>query len=186
MITTIFLDMDGVLADFVGATAGLFGRDPETLYNGHLRGSYDLAQALGVTTDKMWRAIDGAGEKFWAELEPYPWAHTLLAHCRRTARTVILSAPSQHPSSTSGKLRWLQSQFGLRFRDYLLGPRKDACAHHGALLIDGCADNCYRFLAAGGQAILFPRRWNALHLQQDDPCGVVIRGLAELKTGHRG
>lgn len=157
--TRIFLDVDGVLADWVGACAGLFGRDPATL---DWSQSSDMAVALGVSTNTMWRRIDGVGPSFWAGLDPYPWTMELWERARDVAPTVLLTSPSHHPSSLDGKLRWMNRVLGggKPFRDFLVGPRKEFCASPGSLLIDDRASMCRLFREHGGEAVVFPRPWN--------------------------
>lgn len=62
----IYLDMDGVLCDFVGAACKLHGRDPATVTH------WNFFKDWGMTAEEFWRPIHEAGEDFWANLEPYP------------------------------------------------------------------------------------------------------------------
>jgi 5'(3')-deoxyribonucleotidase len=165
-ITTLYLDVDEVLVDWVGAVLRLLGHEPQDV---HARWSsldprpWDLFDVIDTSANKAWRAIDAAGPSFWAELEPFEWTEQLLETCRDFAPTVLLTSPSLHPSSHAGKAEWMQRYFGRDFRDYLLGSCKHRCAHPGALLIDDSPKNCAAFREHGGRAILFPGVGNNLH-----------------------
>lgn len=162
-INRIFLDLDGVLADWASDAIRAHGRDPHDVFGGWEPGVYDLADALGVSSTEMWKPVNEAGADFWANLRPYPWCHALMDMCVSIAPTTILTSPSKDPSAASGKTRWLQAQFGNDFRSYLIGPDKVSCARPGAVLIDDADKNCEVFLSAGGNAVVFPQVWNSAH-----------------------
>ena len=70
----VFLDMDGVLANFFEGVARLFGTASAALP----RGEYDMGRCLGVPFAEIDRRVKGT-PTFWSELPPYPWAKELLA-----------------------------------------------------------------------------------------------------------
>ncbi len=160
-IERVFLDMDGVLTDFVGAMLRLLGR--EEALQSWPPGVWDMPQALRMEPAELWGRIAREGERFWAELEAYPWVDELLGLVAQFAPFTILSSPSSQPESLSGKLRWLQKRFGPAFRDYLIGPPKHLCARPDVVLIDDSDENVSRFRLNGGHAILFPQPWNSNH-----------------------
>lgn len=172
-IKQICLDLDGVLCDFIGPTLRLFGHDPEVVFANWPAGTYDVAAVIGVSTNDLWRTIDKAGFHHWADLPKNPWADDLLTACREIAPTIILTSPSRHISSLSGKLAWLQRHYGRKFRDYLIGPPKHFCANADTVLIDDCDKNCEEFRVQGGEAIVFPQHWNSMHIHRRDAMGYV-------------
>jgi hypothetical protein len=167
-INRIFLDLDGVLADWASAAIIACGYDPKQVLDGWPPGTYELADVLGISGNAMWRAVDARGAAFWAELEPLPWCADLMDMCQAIAPTTILTSPSKDPAAAAGKTRWLQSVFGRDFRGYLIGPDKRSCARAGAVLIDDHDGNCKAFRDAGGRAIVFPQRWNSGHAQRSE------------------
>jgi hypothetical protein len=189
-ITRIFLDLDGVLADWASAAIRLHDHDPISILAAWPVGTYDLADVLGISGNEMWRPINDAGASFWANLEPLPWCGDLMSLCQRTAPTTILTSPSKDPAAAAGKTRWLQAVFGSSFCDYLIGPAKVACAYPGAVLIDDADKNCETFVAnsqgvrTGGRSIVFPQPWNSKHglvpiIERDGPINYVIRQLVQ-------
>lgn len=150
----ICLDIDGVLADFVGATAKLMGFDPAIVT------CWNYFDKIGITESHFWDRIHSQGENFWADLEPYPWMADLVKACQDVAPTILLTSPSSCSTSAAGKVRWMKRHLGDRFRDYLIGSKKEFCAHGDSVLIDDSDANCDKFGAHGGYAILFPQPWN--------------------------
>lgn len=150
----IYLDMDGVLADFAQASARVFHKPVESIQE------WGFYEALGTTEDGFWKKIHGIGADFWVGIPPYPWYKRIYEECKKTAPTIILTSPSDHESSPQGKSVWLKERLGVCPKGYLMGSSKHHLAHKNALLIDDADHNVDRFRASGGRAILFPRPWN--------------------------
>jgi len=161
MITRILLDVDGVLADFVGGVCRAFDRDPKQVIDAWPAGTYDVVNALGITKREFWSRLDGLGAGFWDELEVYPWATEFYERLSDYAPVTLLTSCSRDPGSAAGKVSWIKRLFGKDFRSYLIGPDKIACAHPGALLIDDYERNTSEIEDAGGNSVLFPRVWNS-------------------------
>ncbi|HID21142.1 MAG TPA: hypothetical protein EYP14_01900, partial [Planctomycetaceae bacterium] len=174
-IDRIFVDMDGVLSDFVSAALALHGRlDALPTWP---PGVWDLSRVLGRSSAEVWGGIARRGEDFWATLPPYPWADELIRLVRQFAPFTILSSPSNQPSCLSGKMIWLQKHFGPGFRDFLIGPPKHLCASPGAVLIDDSDENIARFRQHGGRAVLYPQPWDANHALTNDRLAYVREQL---------
>lgn len=165
----IFLDMDGVLTDFVTATLTLHGQ-PHALQTWPT-GQRDIPQVLGVSKSEFWRRVDEQGADFWAGLAPFPWCDELVALVREFGPLTVLTSPSQSPACLDGKVRWLYEHFpkvgGKRFTDFLIGNQKHLLAQPGRVLIDDTPSHVDAFRAAAGEAILFPQPWNANHAVVD-------------------
>lgn len=174
----IFLDLDGVLANFVRGAAPLFGREHDELVAGWPAGEYDMTKVLGITEDEFFFEIHAAGADFWADLPPYPYAMDLVHFCRDLAPTYILTRPTACGSSLAGKLRWMQRHFGPDFIDYAITWKKELCAGPEAVLVDDHAVNCTKFADGGGTAIVFPAYNNYRHPQADRCVDVVKEELA--------
>jgi 5'(3')-deoxyribonucleotidase len=164
-IRHVFLDMDGVISDFVTAALALHGR--EDAVADWPVGEWHVSKALGISSSQFWREINLQGHAFWAELPAYSWMDELVEKIREYAPFTILSSPSLVPECLSGKVWWLQQHFAKGFRDFLIGPHKHHCAKPDVVLIDDSDENVQRFRAHGGQAILFPQVWNQNHAIAD-------------------
>lgn len=177
----IFLDVDGVLANFVAGACAAHERSESETLAGWPRGTYDIVDVWGMTQEEFWSPIDAAGEDFWAELPLLPHAHDLVDGLSRLGRVVLLTSPSKHPGSHSGKCMWIQKHFGREHREYLIGPAKSSCAHRDAVLVDDYDRNVDDFVKHGGWGILFPRIWNRRHAIHDRAAAVAI---SEVKASH--
>jgi FMN phosphatase YigB (HAD superfamily) len=166
----IFLDMDEVLVDFTGGAAKVFGLTVKEM--GEKFGSW-------CSGDDFWLRIRDYGERrFWEELEPLPWIAELLSFVRAfDERWMIVSAAKAKGRDGScysayvGKLRWIQKWFPPEFDRFEIVSNKYLLAREGRLLIDDSKDNCDMFRKMGGEAILFPSRFNEAYMHYSDPLG---------------
>lgn len=172
----IFVDLDGVLADFVTAALHLHCR-PEAL-SGWPLGEFECHRALQITPGQFWSRIDQEGARFWAELAPFPWMRELFDRLRSVAPVTIASSPSYDPGCLEGKVRWIQQHLGKKFRDFLIGPPKHLLARPDVALIDDSDRNIEKFVQHGGVGIVFPQVWNSHHALRDDRLGHVMQRLS--------
>lgn len=169
-----FVDMDGVLVDFVGGALQRVGRE----FPDWPPGEFNMSKVLGMASHRFWERLNGAD--FWSGLSPTPECHPLMAHLESTFGSwdiCILSSPTRDPQCLAGKVMWLEKHLPDYRRRFLLGPEKRFCAGPDNLLIDDADHKVDAFRNAGGCAILFPRPWNRLHAI-DDPLDYVIDCIA--------
>lgn len=166
MAPVVFIDMDGVVADFNSRVLELAGmpdaKGPP--------GEYEIFKALGITHDEMWEIVNG-DPGFWPDLEPYPWARDLVrsvAELVGQENTYFFTSPSRDPQSTAGKVEWIYRHFAAYKRQFFIGPHKWQCASPRTILIDDRDTTVEKFREYGGRAVLFPARWNSGHCINDD------------------
>lgn len=174
----ILLDLDEVLADFVGGAAKVWGTTKEELEKVWVLGTWHmdpaLATVLGKTVaemeDEFWGPIDGHPE-FWSELEPLPWSGELIDLVSSlTDDWFIVSSPRNLECCRLGKERWIKRVFGKAFDRFHLTPYKHTLAMRDTVLIDDSDDNVKVFRANfGAYGIVFPKINNSLHAQRNDP-----------------
>lgn len=151
----IFLDMDGVITDFVEAAGVAIG------HPNHVPQRWDYFETLGMTQDQFWEHIDARGEDFWTNLRPYPWFLELFGAMQRQGRKVfITSTPSRARWSASGKIKWLRTHLNDTYNDYIFLTDKTVLAGPGRVLVDDNERSCVAFREAGGKAVIFPQPWN--------------------------
>jgi 5'(3')-deoxyribonucleotidase len=171
----IYLDIDGVLADFVGATAKLYDFDPCVVT------CWDYYPLIGTTEGKFWNGIRDAGRYFWKHIQPYPWMSELFDECRRRGDVTLLTAPPPRVDVRSemitGRIEWIHYWFGDDFYDYFVGCRKERLAADDAVLIDDSDSNCRRFSHKGGRSILFPQPWNENRDSAEDRVKFTLESL---------
>lgn len=157
--STIFLDLDGVLADFVGGICLAHSR-PNPFLDPANAGRYQVDEIWGMAPAEFWKPCD---ESFWAFLEPTPEAEMIVELADRLVgeeNVCVLTAPSENPGCVPGKLRWLDRHFGIGRDRVLFGSCKHFCAAPHAVLVDDHLGNAERFWMFGGHAVLYPRPWN--------------------------
>jgi len=165
---TIYVDMDGVLVDFVKAAHKLaticlpeVPRLSEWVDDGT-----DMAVFLGLTSDQFAEMICDAGYVFWERMQPLPWAVTLLDRLEAipgVERAEVCTTPFSGCSySESGKVAWLRRLYGHDFNKYTLTHRKQQMANPKALLLDDFSRNVKQFRTCGGMSVQVPTYYNEL------------------------
>lgn len=153
----IFLDLDGVLANFHSSVLRALGRPHDLQIS-----DWDLAAALGVSPALFW-GVQDADELFWLNIEPYDHCARVVDAVRSTGREVyICTSPSRHKNCASHKISWCRQHLG-SWTDgrVILVKDKHLLARTGRMLIDDYEINTQRFTGCGGVGMLFPQPWNS-------------------------
>lgn len=171
----IFVDLDGVLVDFMAGALAVHGK-PDLKFK---PGIHSPAKQLGISNDEFSTKIEAKAD-FWETLKPYDFAHDLMTKIEQEAghnaqegdgvtrhEIILLTTPARDPLSVVGKIRWVEHHFPKYKKLLMIGRCKWACAQPNALLIDDNAGFCDKFAEAGGATILFPRIWNPNHQYAD-------------------
>jgi len=135
----IYVDMDGVLADFD-------------------KGYEDLT---GITTkeadkkgpESFWEPISKAGAKFWITLKWMPDGKQLWDYVKKY-NPELLSAPSREESSRMGKRVWVKRELPGTKLILKSADRKQELASPNSILIDDREKNIEQWRKAGGIGIL--------------------------------
>lgn len=146
MIKKIFLDMDGVIADFNQQFINLTNYHPK-----------DFEFKFGKS--KFWEVITKEGKNFWSNIPLMDNAKNLLdilyIYNTNNIPIEILSAPSRDKSSIIGKKEWLK-KYNINFKqNFVPAIKKQKFAKPDHLLIDDNIDNCKQWIEKGGKAILY-------------------------------
>lgn len=164
----VFVDMDGVLADFNGRIASLAGSTVEEMV---IPGNYSSVAGIGMSGNDMWKLVDNDKDNFFAALQPYPWTDLFMRTLEDRVgeeNVAILSSPAQGAAQAAncvaGKVYWIYKYLPRYSKRYFLGSAKEMLAHPGAVLIDDADKKIRRFIQGGGHGILFPQRWNSHHM----------------------
>lgn len=184
-----FLDMDGVLADFVGGICRAHGRS--TPYDDpHSYGIFDMEKLWGMSIEEFWSPPkEDLGMEFWSGLAKTPEADQIVELAVRyfgTKNTCILTSPSQHPSCVPGKRVWMKQHYPKLANNILFGSAKRFLAGPDRVLIDDRDKNVEEFKKYGGHAIRVPRAWNMGWPERNVAVKVVDVELLRLRTGLGG
>ena len=166
----LYLDLDGVLAQFVPAVCDVHGIDLSSLAPKWGAGNWNMEEVMGVSAEEFWRPINEKGYQFWYDIEPYPWAADILgaaSELEREGRVDVfyLTTPSQDSQCAAAKIDWVVDKLhdgDRRFgRKVIIAPQKWPMAKKNAFLVDDGDHNIEAFQSSGGNTIIFPQRWNA-------------------------
>lgn len=184
----IYLDMDGVCVDFLGAAMAAQGYDPDIYmarwYEEH-PGSLFPEPLMEKTAFDFFTHEHLHTSDFWAGLVPYPWFEHLYAELGRLGHVVFLTAPTGAPGCVSGKHEWLIDQFGRDFHDFIFTRHKQRLAHPNAYLVDDMPFNIAPFNDRDGNGILFPQIWNELSHVEEKVDHVIESLERAINTQHR-
>lgn len=168
-IKKIYLDMDGVLADWCEAICNLHGKD-NPYENPAARGVWDIEELLGMTPEQLWEPAD---MKFWESIDKCAAADRLVDFCSAlvgTDNVHVLTSPvrksrgeAAHENCIKGKTNWINKHFPLLKDRVIFEKMKERYAEPGSMLIDDKTENARKFAEAGGIGVLVPRRWNDDH-----------------------
>jgi 5'(3')-deoxyribonucleotidase len=158
-VKTIFFDLDGVLADFVGGSLALHGKSiPPTDVQ------WDFMAQVGFSgggDPAFWGPL--SNPDFWAGLPILEDGRTLLiaAEALVGAENIGILSSGLCPGSCDGKRAWLDRHFPGYGKRAIFCTTKELVAAPGFVLVDDFDRNCEKFAAHGGKSVLVPRTWNA-------------------------
>lgn len=151
----IFLDLDGVLANFVGGVEEEFDADLSNLDH------WGIWKSLDISSHDFWNKLRD-NPRFWFDLEPYPWARDLVNLCLEKSKgnTTIVTSPDMTAHTYGQKAAWIMKFYPGLARKFFVGPEKHLLAQPDRILIDDADSNIEKFHKAGGRTITFPQKWN--------------------------
>lgn len=167
---TVFLDMDGVLCNFIQAAHEVHGR--EYVHEEYPRGCWEIADHWGIPVDDFWNGINDRYD-FWETLQPYPWKDEVIELARSAGEQVkLLTSPSKSPLCYYGKRAWCDAHVPKDI-ELIICKSKSLLAAPTRLLIDDGDHNVGPWVQAGGRGVLFPQPWNGNYDFRADPMGHV-------------
>lgn len=156
MMTTILLDCDGVLADFVGGVNRIVTREghqpivPETFrfFAGHPAEAAILAE-LRTTA-------------FWDGLDVIPGAREAVFAMSVAGDEVVVATAAWESCAgwETTRRRWLREHFGISPGHVLVVPGKQKCRVRADVFIDDRPETIRSWALRGGRALLFDQPYN--------------------------
>jgi 5'(3')-deoxyribonucleotidase len=154
----IFLDMDGVLADFVGAVFKMYKHKPVT--KRHWKSGQGLDDILDVPMRDIVHEIKIRGRSFWFGLKPLPVGRKIATWLfQHQYKPVILSSPTDFPECVAWKIDWLNTHYP-NLTERVWTDQKHLLAGTNRILIDDLSQNCRNWNGYGGSSVLVPQPWN--------------------------
>lgn len=157
----VLLDVDGVIADFVGASLDAIERHMGIRFAADQVTSYDFRSLPGWDSikDRFWELTRSIG--FCQKIEPFPGAVEGVGRLREVATVEFLTSP-MHGSPTWVHERdfWLERHFGAHHRDVMHVRKKERV--RGDFLVDDSADKVesWRKAHLDGVGIVWTRPYN--------------------------
>jgi len=162
----IFVDCDGVVADWMKAACETCGLDPEKdpKLRAMLKSGMSLEDTGYIGDREMWDKINACGPDWWENLEPLPWAKELYERMNKLGDFCFLTSASKHiataPDGACGKIRWIYKHFNTY--SYLIGYHKWFCAAPNTLLVDDSEKKIDKFDEHGGHVFRWPVSYTIL------------------------
>lgn len=157
----IYLDVDGVLADFSGAVVKHYGipDHPTESYWYWIIDKFKEKNP-GSTESDFWEGLD---KDFWLSIEETKEAREIYALAKwygRGEEPILATSPSY--DSAGWKQLWIRQHFPDVFYQgrYVLSPSKHLLARSNRVLVDDYYVNIDKWIMGGGFGILVPRPYN--------------------------
>jgi len=180
MINTVFLDVDGVLANFRKNIHDAFNKRYDYSL---LSPKWTFWDDWSDVTFEMVNAV--CTISFWQNLE---WMHDgedILEIIRGRFdlhQIYLLTVPMPNVGSATGRWSWIKEYLPEFYkRTIITQAPKHLLARPDTLLIDDKDENVDGFREAGGKALLVPRPWNRAHLQANRTVEVVKEFLERIE-----
>ena len=178
MIRRVFLDLDGVFADFMTAVHSKLGLDYDLTDYPYEAGLWDVFSAKYSKCPITWElAKSNLNHQFWANV---PWMvdgkqlYNLIENTVCLKDAMVLTAPIPKTGAYSGKQEWVDYNLPYFSNRLIITTKsKGLFAGPGKLLIDDADKNIDAFIANGGSGILVPRPWNSNHRLSDNTVAYV-------------
>lgn len=162
----IYVDMDGVVADFAGGvTEWLTHKAPNLKPE---QKQIDITRwDLGLS-DEVWAMFwlyeERVGSAFWTRLKLLEGGNRLIKFLDDRVGRIgwrFLTSPSNSTKAHEGKVLFAKKHFDLDPRNVILCNEKHLLSKYGTLLIDDCNYNVDTFYHKGcGMSVLWPQPWN--------------------------
>lgn len=173
--TKVFLDMDGVLVDFISGALEVFSVPYKSKADFMLNINTweDLPRALGVSEQVFYSVMGKLSYEFWLTLAPLKDTDRL--NCENIVRcltnsdkvdTYILTT-AVSSNSAKGKIMWVEAHLPHLADKVITAKTKAAVAGPGKVLIDDRPRNIEEWEAAGGTGLLYPQDYNTEHTSLD-------------------
>ncbi len=142
----IFLDMDGVIADFDKGVSHIFGQSPDS-----------VIASLGNMN--FWKQLNDI-DHFWLYLKPMSDSGELWNYIKSYDVTLLTTPVSFVKTCKQDKKAWAEKYLGNI--DVIFSAHKEKYAEPNTILIDDREDNIRKFNEAGGIGILHTSAKNTI------------------------
>lgn len=149
---TIWVDMDGVIADFSTGAAKIMGIKPSEFPSANRPKDREF-------DNRLWSAVRGhekAGKVFWGELPKMPDMDKLWSYVEKYDPQILTAAGDKQTAARKEKKEWIEKHIGSHVKVNIVthSPEKAEFADETAVLIDDRKKSIDPWVKAGGIGIL--------------------------------
>jgi 5'(3')-deoxyribonucleotidase len=174
----VLVDVDGVLADFVGGYLRLLKEHTGIEADRDQITKFDIGASLGLSAEqssRMKRAIGGA-PRFALTLDVCPGAQDGIRMLEQVAEVHIATSPwNSNPTWTHDREMWLKKHFDIAHADVTHTSAKHLL--RGDFLVDDKTETLRKFLNVNGRGAV---QWQTPHNRNDGWLGAATNRWAEL------
>lgn len=157
----IYIDLDGVLVDFINPWMKLYGFEPPRPWPA---GEWQLSKIFPIDKNALWHRCTA---EWWEHLEPTVEARLIIEMAERYTKNLYLVTNPPTYAAAQGKLAWI-NRYLPDFNDrYLITPCREILADDDSFLIDDYEKNIDLFNLGGGRGLLLARPWNRGYSQSN-------------------
>lgn len=160
----IFLDLDGVIYDWMSSALDVFKIDSKDAHVRKILKTYHDGLEMIRSKQEVFEKVESLGAEYWQNLKLLPWANTLYEALTELGEVTILTSPGSWTHAGRGKLLALKRDFEVK--TFILAKKKEICAAPNTILIDDKKKNISRFREAGGWGYLWP---NSFCIEDGEP-----------------
>lgn len=160
------VDVDGVLADFIGGMIAMLNERCNTSYTREQVTEFDFTAALGMSREQAaaTKRMIGNADRFARHLDVYPGAIDGMRRLREIADVHIVTSPwNSNPTWTHDREAWLSQHFGIHHSDVTHTSAKHLM--RGDVLVDDKTATCDAWRAAWPQGVAV--QWATPHNRRD-------------------
>lgn len=182
MTPVVFLDMDGVLSNFVQGALDHFGSKAD-IHDVTWDFPRDILGFKDAGDMDFWNQL---GYDFWANLEWTPEGQSLVKGVEEMVgqeNIGILTAPQDTAGCVDGKRAWIKKHLPKYVKQLVVTPAKTLFAAPMKILVDDHDPNITKFTKTpqghptGGRGVLVPRPWNSAKPRTDGKGGCDVAPL---------
>lgn len=167
-----FIDLDGVLVDFV---EGAFKHHNISIPWERI--TWEFPAQAGIGAKDFWEPL---GTDFWAYLRPTRECLAIVSTAEEKfgkENVFLCSSPCLTKGCIVGKAMWIDQHLPGYTQRLILTNRKDVFSGPGRVLIDDRDENIDGWVKAGGIGILVPRPWNKIRSMRLNVSDVMIKSI---------
>lgn len=183
-IHTVYVDMDGVLVDFIGGVLSFLGRHPSDA-DRLTPMKWEIWEDMGIPEVDFWEILNSS--TFWSDLEWMPDGEEIIKTLESfwpKEQIYLLTSPGKDfGMGAQGKSEWVRWNLPDYTRRMIPTDHKHLLSKPGCLLIDDNMKHVEEWMCRGegphGVAITRPARCNQLHSVASTPFVPTLKGWIE-------